>query len=84
MTKRKAITSAMKIKALLWRYVINCGICHELLDPADTIEWDHIHAISMAGPHEWKNLRPTHAACNQAKGHQGTQGCRKGPPHPCR
>ncbi len=68
MTKRKAITPAMKIKALLSRYEISCGICHFILGPLDEIQWDHVHAISMDGPHEWENIRPTHARCNQAKG----------------
>ncbi len=68
MNKRKTITPAMKVNALLWRYTINCGICYQLLGPADEIQWDHIHAISMGGPHQWDNIRPTHAACNQAKG----------------
>lgn len=45
-----------------------CGICGHVLEPGQAIEWDHIHAISMHGPHEFKNIRPTHKACNQAKG----------------
>jgi hypothetical protein len=45
-----------------------CGICGCYLRPGDKIQWDHIHAVSMDGPHDFRNLRPTHAACNQAKG----------------
>ncbi len=68
MTKRKSITPAMKIKAFLYRHNVVCGICGDSLCPTDEIQWDHTHPVSMAGPHEYQNIRPTHAACNQAKG----------------
>ncbi len=67
-TKRQAITPAMKIDCLLHTYNIICRICGAELLPGDRLEWDHIHAISMDGPHDFRNLRPTHAACNRAKG----------------
>lgn len=47
---------------------LKCGICGEAIAVGSPIHWDHIHAISMGGPHTFRNLRPTHAACNQAKG----------------
>ncbi len=66
--KRKSITPAMKINALIYRHNVVCGICGGFIEVGDEIEWDHIHAISMDGPHEYQNIRPTHAACNQDKG----------------
>lgn len=47
---------------------LQCRICKDDLKPEDKIHWDHIHAEVFDGPHEWSNLRPTHAACNRAKG----------------
>lgn len=47
---------------------LKCGICGEPIAFGAPIQWDHIHAISMGGPHDFRNLRPTHAECNHAKG----------------
>lgn len=49
---------------------IPCGICKVELEPEDAIQWDHIHAETFGGEHSYKNLRPVHKACNQAKGIQ--------------
>ncbi len=65
--KRKAITPAMKIDALLWRFTINCGLCQTLLSPNDEIEWDHVHALVHGGQHDCYNLRPVHAGCHKLK-----------------
>lgn len=73
MTKRKAITERMKIDALMYRISmvsgpVICGICRKPLAAGTKLHWDHIHAISMGGPHTFQNIRPTHPECNQAKG----------------
>ncbi len=47
---------------------LKCNICGEPIALGIPIHWDHIHAISMGGEHSFRNLRPTHPACNQAKG----------------
>jgi len=67
MTERKAITEKMKIKCLIHRYSIGCGLCGLWLQVEDEIEWDHIHAICHNGPHEYINLRPVHAECHKRK-----------------
>ncbi len=65
--KRKAITPAMKIKALFGRYEIECGICDCYISVYDEVEWDHIHALVHRGPHHWTNIRPVHKACHKQK-----------------
>ncbi len=67
MTKRKAITLAMKIDTLLWRSTILCGVCRNILVPGDNVEFDHIHALVHGGEHNWGNLRPLHAECHKRK-----------------
>lgn len=61
---RKPITRKMAVDCLLWRFMplgsIPCGICGEPLKPGDTIQFDHIHAVTHQGPHEYQNLRPVH------------------------
>ncbi len=67
MTKRKAITPAMKIQCLLYRAEVKCSICGHDIYPDEEIEWDHIHALVHSGPHEYQNLRPVHAECHKEK-----------------
>lgn len=68
MTKRKAITPAMKIDALLWRFPIVCSWCDEQIHVGHPIEWDHIHALVHGGDHDFTNIRPIHAnPCHKEK-----------------
>lgn len=66
-TKREAITPAMKIDCLLFRYSITCGICGREIGPGTPVEWDHVHALVHGGPHIFTNLRPVHERCHKAK-----------------
>lgn len=70
MTERKAITPAMKISCLLYRWFTPCSLCGKRIEPEDKVEWDHIHALVHDGPHEYQNLRPVHHECHKAKSAQ--------------
>lgn len=67
MTKRKAITTAMKVKCLLSRSCVYCTDCNNRILPDDIIEWDHVHALVHGGAHTWGNLRPLHKQCHMHK-----------------
>ncbi len=68
MTKRKAITPAMKIDAILWRFKVYCSWCDEQIHVGHPIEWDHVHALVHGGEHCFTNLRPIHAdPCHKEK-----------------
>ncbi len=66
-TPRKAITPAMKVSCLLYRWFTPCSLCGLKIAPTDKIEWDHVHALVHGGPHDYTNLRPVHAACHKRK-----------------
>lgn len=40
--------------------VFVCSECGEPIFPGQDIQFDHIHADKLDGPHEYKNLRPVH------------------------
>lgn len=45
-----------------------CRVCGEPLLPGQAIQFDHIHADALGGPHEYKNIRPIHYdPCHKAK-----------------
>lgn len=68
MTKRQAITPAMKIDCLFFRSKITCAICDGTIwPPRDEIEWDHVQALIHGGPHDFTNIRPLHAECHKLK-----------------
>ncbi len=67
MTKRQAITPAMKIKTLFYRGYFECTICKFPISCEAKIEWDHIHALVHGGEHAYLNLRPVHAKCHKGK-----------------
>ncbi len=67
MTKRQAITPAMKIDCLLAMSWYMCSICGDWILPGQKIEWDHIHALVHGGKHHHTNLRPLHAGCHKIK-----------------
>lgn len=68
MTKRRTITPAMKIDALLWRFEIKCSWCDEQIHVGHPIQWDHVHALVHGGDHDFTNLRPIHAdPCHKEK-----------------
>lgn len=77
-TKREAITPAMKIDCLLFRYSITCGICGREIGPGTPVEWDHVHALVHGGPHIFTNLRPVHERCHKAKTKADVQAKAKG------
>ncbi len=66
-TVRQAITPAMKVKCIISRFTVNCGLCGGLLTAEDDIEWDHVHALVHGGAHRYTNLRPVHAECHKVK-----------------
>jgi 5-methylcytosine-specific restriction endonuclease McrA len=73
--ERKAITSRMKIDALLdmaWgartdHLSIYCLECYEPIQPCEAIQWDHRHATVHKGPHTYQNIRPVHTECHKRK-----------------
>ncbi len=66
MTKRKAITPAMKIACLLNRAYVVC-LCGNRVLPSDKIEWDHTQALVHEGEHDYTNIRPLHVFCHLEK-----------------
>src|ERR1700733_12028817 len=65
--KRKAITPAMKVACLLFRWFTPCSLCGKRIEPEDKVEWDHVHALVHGGAHHYNNLRPVHAQCHKVK-----------------
>ncbi len=66
MTRRKAITPAMKIACLLNRAYVVC-LCGNRVLPSDKIEWDHTQALVHEGEHDYTNIRPLHVLCHLEK-----------------
>ncbi len=67
MTKRKAITPAMKIDCVIYRGLLRCGICNDFILYGHRIEWDHIQALIHGGGHDFTNIRPLHEECHKIK-----------------
>lgn len=67
MTKRKAITAAMKVDCLIYRYEVTCAECGEQIHIGQEVEWDHVQALVHGGDHTFANLRPIHSECHKAK-----------------
>lgn len=77
----KPVTRKMAVDCLLWLIqrpgslgmsdgvaVFRCYICGDPVLPEQTIQFDHIHAVTHDGPHEYQNLRPVHYdPCHKAK-----------------
>jgi hypothetical protein len=68
-TKRKPITPKMKVDALLWHFDIKCYLCTHLIQPDQSIQWDHIWALALGGPHDISNIVPVCYACHHKKTH---------------
>lgn len=61
----KPVTRAMAVNCLLDRIMLAfgglpCPVCLAPLLPGQQIQFDHIHADVLGGPHEYLNLRPIH------------------------
>lgn len=57
-----------------------CHICGQDIEPHD-LHADHVIPLSRGGPDNQENVRPSHAACNQAKGDSLFLGPPGGPEH---
>ena len=60
----------MKVACLLYRWFTPCALCGKRIEPADKVEWDHVHALVHGGAHHYENLRPVHAECHKLKSAQ--------------
>lgn len=73
MTARKAITKKLAVDALLHRVFLQfgsylkCSISGEDMKPLDRVQFDHIHAHALDGPHVYDNLRPVLVRPHQKK-----------------
>lgn len=79
----KPISRKMAVDCLLWQFFtgehiridalcsvgvrMTCGICHQDIREEQDIQFDHIHAYTFDGPHEYQNLRPVHSECHKIK-----------------
>jgi 5-methylcytosine-specific restriction endonuclease McrA len=79
----KPISRKMAVDCLLWQFFtgehiridticsvgvrMTCGICRQNIREEQDIQFDHIHADTFDGPHEYQNLRPVHAECHKIK-----------------
>lgn len=51
-----------------------CTVCREPILPGQAIQFDHIHADTFGGAHEYQNLRPIHYdPCHKKKTRQDQQ-----------
>jgi HNH endonuclease len=48
---------------------LTCQLCDQPITPDQPTEVDHIHGQAAGGDHQLANLRLTHAACNNDRGH---------------
>ena len=56
------------VKALVFRQLGTCGICHrDLPGNLGAIHVDHIIPVSKGGTNAWENLQAAHAHCNMSK-----------------
>lgn len=86
--KRKAITKKLAVDALLLsvakqfgRY-LKCPLSGEDMKPGDQIQFDHIHAHALDGPHVYDNLRPVLADPHKKKSKADLRMIKKTrPPH---
>lgn len=67
----KPVTRKMAVDCLLERVATDlgmvdgvfrlfCGECGEPFFPGQAIQFDHVHADGLGGPHVYQNLRPIH------------------------
>ena len=77
----KQVTRALAVNCLLWRFTqswayefrpdgslgLICPICKKFIDPEQSIQFDHVHAVGHGGPHEYQNIRPIHGQCHKKK-----------------
>jgi len=62
----KPVTRKLAVDCLLDRVIrqfgtpLLCSVDGEPLLPGQAIQFDHLHADGLGGPHEYQNLRPIH------------------------
>lgn len=67
--RRRAQTKEyVDYSAILAEHGMWCHICSMVIASLDDLHFDHVIPLAKGGAHSAANIRPSHAACNLAKG----------------